>query len=300
MSVRLTGPPATATEPVVVTTRDQLADALDRLGSGRRGTRRIALVPTMGALHAGHASLLDEARERGDLLVASIFVNPMQFAAGEDLSRYPRTLDADLELCAQHGVDVVFVPEVEVVYPGGRPWVTVDPGPLGDLLDGASRPGHFHGVLTVVAKLFGLVRPSVAVFGEKDYQQLVLIRRMVSDLCMPIEVVGVPTVREIDGLALSSRNRYLSPDERRAALVLSEALLAGVAAGQHGSAGVLAAAEQALTRQPTVALDYLALRDVDLAEPPRTGEARLLVAAKVGTTRLLDNAAVNLGAGASR
>jgi len=300
MSAQLSSPTDAATEPLVVTTRDKLADALDRLASGRRGMRRTAFVPTMGALHAGHASLLDEARGRGDLLVASIFVNPMQFAAGEDLSRYPRTLDADLELCARHGVDVVFVPEAEVVYPGGRPWVTVDPGPLGDLLDGASRPGHFHGVLTVVAKLFGLVRASVAVFGEKDYQQLVLIRRMVSDLCMPIEVVGVPTVRDRDGLALSSRNRYLSPDERRAALVLSEALLAGVAAGHHGSAGVLAAAEQALARQPTVALDYLALRDVDLAEPPRTGEARLLVAAKVGSTRLIDNAAVNLGAGASR
>jgi len=300
MSVRLTGPPATATEPVVVTTRDQLAGALGRLAGGPGGTRRTAFVPTMGALHAGHASLLDEARGRGDLRVASIFVNPMQFAVGEDLGRYPRTLETDLELCARHGVDVVFVPPVDEVYPGGRPQVTVEPGPLGAILDGASRPGHFNGVLTVVAKLFGLVRPAVAVFGQKDYQQLVLIRRMVTDLCMPVEVVGVPTVRESDGLALSSRNRYLSPDERRAALVLSEALLAGVAAGHHGSAGVLAAAEQALARQPTVALDYLALRDVDLAEPPRTGEARLLVAAKVGTTRLLDNAAVNLGAGASR
>jgi len=300
MSVRLTGPPATATEPVVVTTRDQLAGALGRLAGGPGGTRRTAFVPTMGALHAGHASLLDEACGRGDLLVASIFVNPMQFGAGEDLSRYPRTLDADLEMCARRGVDVVFVPEVEVVYPGGRPWVTVDPGPRGDLLDGASRPGHFHGVLTVVAKLFGLIRPSVAVFGEKDYQQLVLIRRMVTDLCMPIEVVGAPTVREIDGLALSSRNRYLLPDERRAALVLSHALRAGVAAGHHGSAGVLAAAEQALARQPTVALDYLALRDVDLAEPPRTGEARLLVAATVGGTRLIDNAALSLGSAAGR
>lgn len=300
MSAQLSSRTDAVTKPLVVTTRDKLADALDRLSSGCRGTRHVALVPTMGALHAGHASLLDEARKRGDLLVASIFVNPMQFAAGEDLSRYPRTLGADLKLCAQHGVDVVFVPEVEVVCPSGRPWVTVDPGPLGDMLDGASRPGHFHGVLTVVAKLFGLVRPSVAAFGEKDYQQLVLVRRMVSDLCMPIDVVAVPTVRESDGLALSSRNRYLSPDERRAAPVLSEALFAGVAAAQHGAAGVLAAAERALTRQPTVALDYLALRAVDLAESPRTGAARLLVAAKVGTTRLIDNAAVNLGAGASR
>lgn len=298
MNTQLTGPPATATEPLIVNTRDRLGDALEQLPRGRSSTRRTALVPTMGALHAGHASLLDEARQRGDLLVASIFVNPMQFAAGEDLSRYPRTLDADLELCAQHAVDVVFVPDVDVVYPGGRPQVTLDPGPLADILDGASRPGHFHGVLTVVAKLFGLVRPSVAVFGQKDYQQLVLIRRMVTDLCMPVEVVGAPTVRETDGLALSSRNRYLSPDERRAAVALSAALGAGAAAGPAGSGDVLAAAERVLAREPLVSPDYVALRDVDLGAAPRAGDARLLVAATLGSTRLIDNAAVTLGGAA--
>jgi len=300
MSTQLSGRSVAAGHPLVVSTRAQLTDALGLSVRGRSATRRTAFVPTMGALHAGHASLLDEARGRGDRLVASIFVNPMQFAAGEDLSRYPRTLDADLGLCAQHGVDVVFAPAVDVVYPRGLPQVRVDPGPLADVLEGGSRPGHFHGVLTVVAKLFGLVRPTVAVFGEKDYQQLVLVRRMVTDLCMPIEVLGAPTVRESDGLAMSSRNRYLSTEERRAAVVLSEALHDGAAAGPSGRDGVLAAASRALTREPLVSLDYLALRDVNLTEPPRVGEARLLVAARVGATRLIDNVAVTLAAGASR
>ena len=170
-------------------------------------------------------------------LVASIFVNPLQFGAGEDLDRYPRTFDADLELCAAQGVDVVFAPSVDEVYPGGDPQVTVDPGPRGDILEGASRPGHFRGVLTVVAKLFGLVQPDVAVFGEKDYQQLALITRMVRDLCMPIEVVGAPTVREADGLAMSSRNRYLDPDATQAAVALSRALFAGTRRRRRRTAG---------------------------------------------------------------
>ncbi len=171
----------------------------------------MVLVPTMGALHAGHAALLRAAREHAGpgVVVASIFVNPLQFAPGEDLDRYPRTMDADLELCAAAGVDVVFAPAVDEMYPGGEPLVTVEPGPLGGILEGASRPGHFRGVLTVVAKLFGLVRPTVAVFGQKDYQQLILVRRMSRDLCLGVDVVGAETVREADGLALSSRNRYL-------------------------------------------------------------------------------------------
>ncbi len=197
------------TSPLLANTREELADAL---GSGGRP---VGFVPTMGALHAGHASLMERARKEVGSeapVVVSIFVNPMQFGAGEDLDRYPRTFDADLALCAELGVDVVFAPSVDEVYPGGDPQVTVDPGPLATVLEGATRPTHFHGVLTVVAKLFGLVRPDVAVFGEKDYQQLVLIRRMVSDLCMGVDVVGADIVREDDGLALSSRNRYLDVD----------------------------------------------------------------------------------------
>ncbi len=287
--------PGTVVEPRVVTRRDQLEEALADV-AGRHGpTSRTAFVPTMGALHAGHGALLDEARRYGEPVVVSIFVNPTQFGPAEDLSRYPRTLAADLELCGRHGVDLVFAPDVDVVYPDGPPQVGVDPGPGGQILEGVSRPGHFYGVLTVVAKLFELIRPGVAVFGEKDYQQLVLVRRMVGDLCMPVEVVGAPTVRENDGLALSSRNRYLAPDERRAAVVLSVALRAGVAAGPQGLDAVLAAAADVLAGEPMAALDYLALRDVDLGQAPATGRARLLVAAKVGGTRLIDNAAVTLG-----
>ncbi len=180
------------------------------------------------------------------------------------------------------------------MYPGGEPQVTVDPGPLGAVLEGATRPGHYRGVLTVVAKLLGLVRPDVAVFGEKDYQQLVLVRRMAADLCLGVQVVGAPTVREDDGLARSSRNAYLSPDERRAAAVLSRALHAGAAAGAAGAEAVTAAARAELATQPSVALDYLALTSPDLTEPPARGEARLLVAARVGSTRLLDTTLVHL------
>ena len=184
----------------------------------------------MGALHRGHAALMARARQEigpDAALVASVFVNPLQFAPGEDLDRYPRTLDADLEVCTEQGVDVVFAPAVDEVYPGGDPQVTIDPGPMAAVLEGTTRPTHFAGVLTVVAKLFGLVRPDVAVFGEKDYQQLALIRRMVTDLCLDVDVVGAETVRESDGLALSSRNRFLDPEQRRQALALSRALFRG-------------------------------------------------------------------------
>jgi pantoate--beta-alanine ligase len=251
----------------------------------------------MGALHAGHASLLDVARETvGDgPVVASIFVNPMQFGPGEDLDRYPRTLDADLELCAAHGVDLVFVPDVDEVYPGGVPQVTVDPGPLAMVLEGRSRPTHFRGVLTVVAKLFGLVRPDVAVFGEKDYQQLALIRRMVADLCLGVDVVGAPTVRESDGLALSSRNRYLGPEQRRQAVALSRTLLAGANAAPYGVDAVIGSARVELRQAHGVDLDYLEVRAPDLGPAPAEGEARLLIAARVGGTRLIDNLAITLG-----
>ncbi|MDG4866160.1 pantoate--beta-alanine ligase, partial [Streptomyces sp. T-3] len=192
-----------------------------------------AVVMTMGALHEGHATLIRAARElagergQGGQVVVSVFVNPLQFGAGEDLDRYPRTLDADLRIAEQAGADVVFAPSADEVYPGGEPQVRITAGPMGERLEGASRPGHFDGMLTVVAKLLHLTAPDVALYGQKDAQQLALIRRMVRDLNFPVEIVGVPTVREDDGLALSSRNRYLSPAERHTALALSGALFAG-------------------------------------------------------------------------
>jgi pantoate--beta-alanine ligase len=279
--------------PLLAHTREELAVALRGL------SRPVGLVPTMGALHAGHASLMERARKEVGAdapVVVSIFVNPMQFAAGEDLDRYPRTFETDLEVCAAEGVDVVFAPSVDEVYPGGLPQVTVDPGPLATVLEGASRPTHFHGVLTVVAKLFGLVRPDVAVFGEKDYQQLVLIRRMAADLCMGVDVVGADIVREPDGLALSSRNRFLDEAQRRSAVVLSRALFAAREAGAHGAAAALEAARQELGVDGVggVDVDYLELTDPDLGPTPTTGPARMLVAARVGSTRLIDNVALTL------
>ena len=284
-----------ARPPLVVRTRAELTAAL---GGVRRYGGQVAFVPTMGALHGGHAALIREARRQigpDQAVVVSIFVNPLQFAPTEDLSRYPRTLAADLELCAEAGVDVVFVPEAGEVYPDGEPQVCPDPGPLGGILEGRSRPTHFRGVLTVVAKLFGMVRPDLAVFGEKDFQQLVLVRRMVADLCLGIEVVGVETVREETGLALSSRNRYLDPQQRRAALTLPAALAAGVEAAELGGDHALAAAHAVLRLARGVDLDYLALTSPQLGEPPVTGPARLLIAARIGSTRLIDNAAVMLG-----
>jgi pantoate--beta-alanine ligase len=282
------------TGPVVARTRSELAAAVEL---ARKAGGRVALVPTMGALHAGHASLFAEARRRvtgADAVVASIFVNPLQFGPGEDLDRYPRTLDADLAMCAAERVDVVFHPGVDEVYPGGEPVVTVDPGDQRWRLEGASRPGHLRGVATVVAKLFGLVRPDLAVFGQKDYEQLVMVRQMAADLCMDVEVVGAETVREPDGLALSSRNRYLSGEERASALALSRALSAGSAAGPEGAAAVLDAARAVLSAEPGVEVDYLELTAPDLTAPPDQGEARLLVAGRVGAARLIDNVAVHL------
>ncbi len=270
---------------VVVRTRAELTNALQ----GRR-----ALVPTMGALHEGHASLMRVAHEHAPAVVVSIFVNPLQFGAGEDLDRYPRTLEADLEICEKEGVDVVFAPSVEEVYPGGEPQVTIEPGPLATILEGEARPGHFRGVLTVVAKLFGLVRPDVAVFGQKDYQQLALITRMSSDLCLGVEVVGAPTQRDPDGLALSSRNRFLSASERQTALALSRALRAAQARASYGVPAARWAAMSVLTAEPDLPRgDYLAIRAADLSELPDYPEpgtvGRILVAGKVGTTRLIDN-----------
>lgn len=314
----------------------------------RARTGRRAVVMTMGALHEGHATLIRGAREiAGDTgeVVVTVFVNPLQFGAGEDLDRYPRTLDADVKLAEQAGADVVFAPSVEEVYPGGEPQVRITAGPMGERLEGASRPGHFDGMLTVVAKLLHLTRPDVALYGQKDAQQLALIRRMVRDLNFGMEIVGVPTVREADGLALSSRNRYLSTEERRTALALSQALFAGrdrhaaqealrararevpatraraealsaigesrAAADAHamaksapgGPAAVRAAArlvlDEALRMKPPLVLDYLALVDpTDFTDIPDdfTGEAVLAVAARVGTTRLIDNLPLTFGA----
>ncbi|HZM75427.1 MAG TPA: pantoate--beta-alanine ligase [Candidatus Limnocylindrales bacterium] len=263
---------------------------LGDLKAVRAGVRgRVGVVMTMGALHEGHAALMRLGRKDADFVVATIFVNPLQFGPNEDLSRYPRTLEADLEVCAIEGMDLVFTPSPEVVYPDRQPLVTIDPGPLGGELEGAVRPGHFAGVLTVVLKLLHMVGPDVAFFGEKDYQQLTLIRRMVRDLSLDVEIVGVPTVREPDGLALSSRNRYLSAVQRDVALGLSRALRAG--ATRHTADAVLATAGQELTG---LEVDYLELRDPLLGPAPRTGPARLLVAARVGSTRLIDNIELEL------
>jgi pantoate--beta-alanine ligase len=257
----------------------------------------VALVPTMGALHEGHRALVRAARRHTGSVVVSVFVNPTQFGPGEDFDRYPRTWDADLAALAEEGADLVFHPGVEDVYPPGAAGVTVQPGPLGEVLEGAVRPGHFAGVLTVVAKLLGLVRPDVAVFGEKDYQQLVLVRAMARELALGVEVLGVPTVREDDGMALSSRNRFLSADDRAASAALSAALRAGAAAGPEGADAVLAAARAVLDRAPRLRADYLELTGPDLGPAPAAGPARLLVAARAGGTRLLDNVGLTLGGG---
>ena len=274
--------------PVVVQSRQELAVARPAL------TGRVAVVMTMGALHEGHAQLVRAARAVADAVIVTVFLNPLQFAAGEDLDRYPKTFDSDLAICAREGVDLVFAPTPDVVYPGGDPAIRVSAGALGDRLEGEHRPGHFDGVLTVVAKLLHLTAPDVAFFGEKDAQQLALIKAMVRDLDFPVEVVAVPTVREEGGLALSSRNTYLSEGDRAAAQSLNRALEAGVDAAAQGVAATLAAARAVLDAQPALGVDYLALVDDDTWEDagPDTTRARLLVAARVGTTRLIDNVPV--------
>jgi pantoate--beta-alanine ligase len=281
---------------VVATVRELQArgDADRRLG------RRIALVPTMGALHAGHLALVDEARRRADVVVVSIFVNPAQFDAGADLAAYPRTLEADLAACRARGVDRVFVPEARELYPAGyQSWIEVTE--LAQPLCGASRPGHFRGVATVVAKLLVAAKPHVAVFGAKDFQQLALVRRLVRDLGLDVEVVGHPTVREGDGLALSSRNVNLAPEARREAVCLVRALDAAesaVRAGERRRDAVLAAAREAVAKAPLARLDYAELRDPEtLAAAPERLAAPVLLALAAflprrdgqGEVRLIDN-----------
>jgi pantoate--beta-alanine ligase len=271
----------------LVHSRGDLAVARRRLA----GT--VAVVMTMGALHDGHRALMRAARVQADHVLVTIFVNPLQFGPHEDFDRYPRTLDSDLEVCRAEGVDLVFAPDRDEMYPGGSPLVRVAAGPLGRILEGASRPGHFDGVLTVVCKLFLLTGADLAFFGEKDYQQLTLIKRMAGDLEIPVDVRGVPTVREPDGLALSSRNRYLTGDQRGAALALSRALREGAAQADADSA--LSVADKILSASTGIAVDYLALTDPALGPAPADGPARLLVAARVGATRLIDNVSLVLG-----
>ena len=263
-----------------------------------RGTgSTIALVPTMGALHEGPLSLVEIARRKAERAVVSIFVNPAQFGPDEDFSRYPRTLEADRALLQRYRVDALFAPAPEEIYPQGYQTSIAVLG-LAKGLDGAFRPGHFDGVATVVAKLFNIVQPDVAVFGEKDYQQLQIIRRLAKDLNFPVEIVGAPIVREADGLALSSRNRYLSAQERVVAPTLHETLLAAAAAIHRGKAiaDALEEGKKALRSAGFGAIDYLELVDAESLAPLANaqGNMRLLAAAKLGTTRLIDNIAVQL------
>lgn len=260
----------------------------------RRPGAKVALVPTMGYLHEGHLALVDRARERADVVVLSIFVNPLQFGAGEDLERYPRDLERDAALARARDVDLIFAPSALEMYPHGEPAVQVAPLRLADTLCGASRPGHFQGMLTVVAKLFQIVQPDVAIFGQKDFQQAVLIQRMVDDLDIPVEIEVAPIVREGDGLALSSRNVYLSPEERLEALALPRALEAACAAfaeGERDAERLKGRAHQVLERTPALRLQYLEL--VDRATLDALSEAGpgavLAIAAHVGRTRLIDN-----------
>jgi len=276
---------------IVARTRAELAQALASL---HRPGRRLGFVPTMGYLHEGHLSLVDAARERADVVAASIFVNPLQFGPSEDLASYPRDAARDLVMLEMRGANLVFLPRVEEMYPEGRPAVTVDPGPLGELLEGAHRPGHFRGVLTVVAKLFGLLRPDVAVFGRKDFQQLVLIERMTRELDLGVEIVGGATVREGDGLAMSSRNSYLSPEERAAAPRLAEGLMDAAARfgeGERGAAALLEPVRAALAGSPLLRLQYVEVVDPRALAPvdPVPPGAVIALAAFCGRTRLIDN-----------
>jgi pantoate--beta-alanine ligase len=290
--------------PVLAVTRAELAAARADLDT-RTPAGPVVLVPTMGALHAGHERLLRTARTLagpGGSVIVSIFVNPLQFGPAEDLDRYPRTLEDDLAMCAREGTRLVFAPSAAEMYPGGRPGVTVDPGPVGQVFEGQFRPGFFGGVLTVVLKLFHLTRPAIAVFGQKDAQQLALVRRMVSDTDLDVTIESVPTVRDADGLATSSRNRYLSAADRAVALTLPRALRAGKDRAAEGAAAVLAAAQEVLDTAPALAVDYVAVVDPATFTPVRPGQAGpavLVAAARAGGTRLIDNLPVVLAAGAS-
>jgi pantoate--beta-alanine ligase len=292
------------------------ADCRQALDQARAAGRTVGLVPTMGALHAGHVSLMTRARTECEVVAVSIFVNPLQFGDPDDIARYPRTLDEDLAVCAQAGVDVVFVPTVVEMYPAWPAPIatTVSVVGVSEGWEGASRPGHFDGVATVVSKLFSIAGPCRAYFGEKDYQQLAVVRQMTADLSLPVSVVGCPIVREADGLALSSRNVRLSPEERRAAVVLSRALAQGHALLEQGvdyASTLTEAMRRVVEGEPLVQLDYAVAVSADdlvaLEVVPDPSSARLLIAAQVGPVRLIDNCAgvgtapgPSVGAGARR
>ena len=288
--------------PALLRTKAELAAARPGLPGP------VVLVPTMGALHAGHRALLRAARAAAGpdgSVIVSIFVNPLQFRPGEDLHRYPRTLDDDLAMCAEEGAGSVFAPSAAEMYPAGPPQVTVDPGPAGQVFEGEFRPGFFDGVLTVVLKLFHLIRPDVAVFGEKDAQQLALVRRLVADTDLGLAIKAVPTVRDPDGLAISSRNRYLSAADRELALTLSRALRAGqaraaaedAAGDAHSAAAALGATQTVLRAEPALAVDYVAVVDPRTFGPPGPGPALIVAAVTAGGTRLIDNVPVVLAGG---
>lgn len=269
---------------------DELRSHLD---SVRRAGNVTGLVPTMGALHAGHAGLIEAARQECDVVIVSVFVNPLQFGPTEDYARYPRSLESDLKICAAKGADLVFVPDVAGMYPDEQ-LTTVDVARVREGLCGAFRPGHFRGVATLVLKLFNIVQPHRAYFGQKDMQQLAVIRRMVRDLALPVRIVGVPTVRESDGLALSSRNQYLDPGQRQQAPALHRALQAiqqAVLSGVKDSQAALAAGREVLSETPAIRVEYLEIVDPDDMQPVTaiTGPVRAAIAAWAGTTRLIDN-----------
>ena len=291
--------PSTASNQRVASS---IAEMRASIAAARRDGARVAFVPTMGALLEGHLRLVDEARRRADFVAMSIFVNPLQFGPGEDLARYPRDVPGDLAKAGSRGVDVVFIPDITTMYPDKRT-VVVTPLALHDRWEGAARPGHFIGVLTVVAKLFNIVQPDVAVFGRKDVQQAILVRALVRDLDFPLEIVVVSTCREPDGLAMSSRNAFLSRDDRRHAAAIPRALQAIRAlheTGERDSARLLAAGTRMLAAEPSVSVDYLALVDPIAMEEVRCADPGTLaiVAARVGSTRLIDN--IELGRDAER
>jgi pantoate--beta-alanine ligase len=275
---------------------DTRAGFAKALAAERGAGRTIGLVPTMGYLHAGHTSLMDRAAAECDAVAATIFVNPLQFGPTEDLASYPRDLESDRVLAEKHGVGYLFVPDVREMFPAA-PRTTVHVSGESDGLEGASRPGHFDGVATIVAKLFALAGPCRAYFGEKDYQQLAVIRRLTTDLSLPVDVIGCPTVREPDGLALSSRNAYLTPAERSVAPKLHAALQAGAASirdGERDPATVRTTMAATLAGEPRFALDYAEVRAADLQPVDLLrGELRLLIAARLGRARLIDNLGVN-------
>jgi pantoate--beta-alanine ligase len=277
--------------PRIVTSVAELREAVSARGS-------VALVPTMGALHEGHLTLARHAKERADTVVVSIFVNPLQFGPNEDYLRYPRDLEGDAARLGPVGVDIIFAPTVDEMYPNGEPETRIAAGRVGSILEGASRPGHFDGVLTVVNKLLNIVQPQFVLFGQKDAQQVFLVARMIRDLNMPITVEIVDTVREDDGLAMSSRNRYLDDRARRAALTLARVLEAAESAADRGIDAVIAASQSVVMGEPMVELDYFAVVDPTTFLPvddDYRGRARALIAARVGTTRLIDNTLILLG-----